>query len=38
MGKIERLIPIIREISRIQKPGKKTLQKLVYLIDEKELN
>jgi len=35
MGKIERLIPIIREISRIQKPGKKTLQKLVYLLERK---
>ena len=35
MDKIERLIPIIRKISRSQKPGKKTLQKVVYLIERK---
>lgn len=35
MDKIERLIPIIRKITQVQKPGKKTLQKLVYLIERK---
>ena len=35
MDKLGRLISIIRETSRIKKPGKKTLQKLVYLIERK---
>lgn len=35
MDKVERLIPIIRKITQVQKPGKKTLQKLVYLIERK---
>ncbi|HEY8462948.1 MAG TPA: Panacea domain-containing protein [Bacillota bacterium] len=37
MSKIARLIPIIEKINRFQKPGpgKKTLQKLVYLIQRK---
>lgn len=38
MDKIAGLIPIIRIISRIQKPGKKTLQKLVYLIERKGIS
>ena len=35
MNKLKRLILIIKEISRIQNPGKKTLQKLVYLLERK---
>lgn len=35
MDKLGRLILIIRKISRIQRPGKKTLQKLVYLMERK---
>jgi|SRR5690554_5998768 uncharacterized protein YwgA len=35
MDKVERLIPIIKKITRNQKPGKKILQKVVYLIQRK---
>ena len=35
MNKLKRLILIIKEISRIKNPDKKTMQKLVYLLERK---
>lgn len=35
MGKLKNLIPVIKKISEYQQPGKKALQKLVYLIEKK---
>ncbi len=35
MNKLKRLVFIIKKISRIRSPDKKTLQKLVYLLERK---
>lgn len=38
MDKLDKLVPIINKIAEYQNPGKKTLQKLVYLIEKQGVN
>lgn len=35
MDKLKRLVSVIKKISELQQPGKKALQKLIYLIEKK---